>query len=304
MKWALVLSGGGSRGLAHVGALKVLDSWGLRPDLVVGSSAGALVGAAWACGVPMEEVEDFLLREFDFRRFLEPRTLQVAGGRLVQWAQRGEAAWRLLHRRGVDSGSRMHLLYRRFTRDMDFSQTRVPFACNAVDLLSGREVVLDRGRIADALRATTSLPGVFEPVPREGMLLADGGLVDHTPVWIARRMGARRVLVVQVNRVLPVDEATLRSGLAVLLRSSAIAQASQSRDLAGRRPADPSARAAGRPSVLEVVASDGTPSLDFSRKEALIRLGEKAMRESEEAVRRLAEGRFRYRPLAASRGRR
>ncbi len=291
MKWALILSGGGSRGLAHVGALQVLESWGVRPDMVVGSSAGALVGACWACGMPMGDVADFLLHEFDLQRFLDRRTLRASGGRLLRWIQRGEAAWCLLHRPGIDSGCRLHLLYRRFTGDRDFSETRVPFACNAVDLLSGREVVLDRGRVADALRAATSLPGLFEPVPWEGMLLVDGGLVNHTPVWIARRMGARRALVVQVNGVRAVEDGSLRNGVGVLLRASAIAQGSQCL----RTPGIP---------VLEVTACDGTPSLDFSRKEELIRLGERAVWESAEAILRLVGRRAtgRGRPARLRRG--
>ncbi len=278
MKWALVLSGGGARGLAHVGALKALESWELRPGIVVGSSIGALVGACYACGVSVREMEEFLAWELDLRRYLDRRTLPAFGGPLAGWLGRGRAAWRLLRRQGMDSGRRLHLLYRRLTGDRDFGETRIPFACNAVDLLSGREVVLDRGRLADALRATTSIPGLFTPVPCDGMLLVDGGVLDSAPVWIARQMGARRVLCLQVNRAREVTGESLTSGLSVYLRAAAITSAA----LQARPP---------QPGVLEIRAWDGTGTLDFSRRADLIRLGEEAVRQREAEIRRFLGGR-------------
>jgi NTE family protein len=262
MKWGLVLSGGGARGIAHVGLLKKLAAWDLRPAAVVGCSMGAIVGGAYACGMAPEEMERYLLEEFDMRRNLDSWVYQLTGGRLVRLLQAEDALHTLVRKRGIDSGSKVLELLRRLTADKDFSQTEIPFACNALDLLSGREVALDSGKVADAARASMAIPAVFTPVPREGMLLVDGGFADAAPAWLARRLGVRRLLVHRVSVFGPMEARKINNSFSVLARTfSVMAHALQERKPKERH-------------VLELVSYDGSAALDFGRLAGMIRMGE------------------------------
>lgn len=174
----LALGSGSARGWAHIGVLQVLDEEGIRPDIVCGSSIGALVGAAYAAGELQrftEWVQGLGMRDvFGFMDF------NIAGGML--------------------KGEKLIAFWRRNFADFDIDRSPLPFGAVATDLHSGAEVWLRHGSIADAVRASIALPGLFTPVMRDdGRLLVDGGLVNPVPASLARAMGADIVIAVDLN---------------------------------------------------------------------------------------------------------
>lgn len=176
----LVLSGGGARGLAHIGVLKVLVEAGVPIHLLTGASMGGLIAAAYAAGLAPQQLEAEAMR---MRR---PRALLS----LVD---------RELPRAGLFDGSRVHDYVTRLLGDITFADLRLPLAVTAVDLVHGEEVVLSDGLVADAVRATVSLPAVFSPVRRGDYLLVDGGVLNNLPVDVARDMGAEVIIAVDVQ---------------------------------------------------------------------------------------------------------
>ena len=177
-KVGLALGSGSARGWAHIGVLQVLRDEGVHLDMVCGSSIGALVGAAYAAGELerfAEWVQTLGLREvFGFMDF------NLAGGML--------------------KGEKLIAFWRRHFADFDIDASPLPFACVATDLHSGAEVWLRDGSIADAVRASIALPGLFTPVVHaDGRLLVDGGLVNPVPTSLARAMGADIVIGVDLN---------------------------------------------------------------------------------------------------------
>ncbi len=176
----LALSGGGARGLAHIGVLKVLEQEGIPIHFLAGTSAGGLVGAAYAAGLSPRELEEEALR------LSNPR--QLIG--LLD---------RSLPRRGLLAGQKVREYLAHRIGEVTFDQLRIPLAVVAVDLLEGEKVVLNEGSVLEAVRATIALPGLFTPVERDGQLLVDGGLLDNLPADVVRRMGADVVIAVDVS---------------------------------------------------------------------------------------------------------
>ena len=182
-KIGLVLGSGGARGWAHVGALNCLIRRRVPLVCVVGTSAGALFGSAFAAG--RHDVSNTLSTTLDWRRMLE---LFVEVN---------------LPRSGLLSGRRIQRLLNELTDGNTFGTLNLPFAAVATDLRTEREVVLDSGLVDQAVRASIAIPGVFTPVVRNGCLLVDGGLVNPLPVNVARAMGAEFVIAVDVNLNVP-----------------------------------------------------------------------------------------------------
>jgi NTE family protein len=178
--FALVLGGGGARGLAHIGVYKVLERYSLRPDLIAGTSMGGLLGAVFAAGYPAQEAEDYALKRARKREI----------GKLVDLR---------LSNRGLLKGARIYnVLTEILGPEADFKDLKIPLAVVATDKRTGREVVLCEGRLADAVRATISLPGVFQPVIHEDVTLVDGGILNNVPTSVARALGAERMIAVDV----------------------------------------------------------------------------------------------------------
>jgi predicted acylesterase/phospholipase RssA len=206
---ALVLSGGGARGIAHIGVLRVLDSLGVRPSLVVGSSMGALVGALYAGGVPVAQI-DSIARAIPFvslfRRYA-PITY-LTSGELRTPAVTISPTFVLEFRGGrphlqspVASEPRVNalidqLLLRPNLRAAgDFDSLPIRYRAVATDMQTKTSVVLGDGDLAEAVRASIAIPVVFRPVERGGRLLVDGSMSDNVPVGVARSLGAGRVIV-------------------------------------------------------------------------------------------------------------
>lgn len=193
--FGLALSGGVLRGAAHIGVLKVLEREGLRPDCIAGASAGAIVGALYAGGLPPDEIHR-QVKAFSWRSMTRP-TWRLWSNLLDL-----EPLIRRLRELGLDG----------------FDGLRIRFAAVACDLVTGRSVTLDSGDVAEAVRASTAVPALFPPVERDGCQLVDGGVVNDLPADVVRAMGAEYVVGVDA---LPLGQIAYRSNhvIEVLFRS-------------------------------------------------------------------------------------
>ncbi len=179
-KVGLALGGGSARGWAHVGVLRGLEKRGIRPDVVCGTSAGALVGAAFALG-RLDEIERWLA--------------------LLQW--RDVVGYLdFSFKGGVIKGRRLFDFFAEHVGDRNIEDLPMPFGAVATDLSNGDEIWLRRGSLFAAVRASVSIPGFLQPVKLDGRWLVDGGIVDPVPVELCRALGADIVIGVDINKSL------------------------------------------------------------------------------------------------------
>jgi NTE family protein len=199
---ALVLSGGGAKGLAHIGVLRVLDSLGIRPDLIVGSSMGAVIGGMYASGYTGREI-DSLARSLpisDLFRTYQPRAPRSLGQLqpLVVWEQ-GERRFNIqsaaVSENEVNSLVNDAMLRGNLIARGNFDSLPIPFRAVATDLANRSVVVLKSGDLARAVRASFAIPLIFAPESLDGRILADGGLAANIPITAARSAGGQRVIV-------------------------------------------------------------------------------------------------------------
>lgn len=179
-KIGLALSGGGARGLAHIGVLKVLEQEGIPIDFLAGTSMGGVIAAAYASGLSVDYIEKEALRMARLRNLIT----------LLD---------RSLPRRGLVEGQKVQEYLTTHLGDKTFKEMKIPLSLVAVDLISGQEVVLNSGSVVDAVRATVSLPGVFAPFRLGDYLLVDGGVLNNLPADVVRGMGANVVIAVDVS---------------------------------------------------------------------------------------------------------
>lgn len=175
-KLGLALGGGGGKGAAHVGVLRVLEELEVPIDLIAGASAGGAVAVFYAAGLSFDTIRD-IFRTMALRRIAVPDPTRTG---LIGQKRREEILTRVLG-------------------DRTFADLSIPCAVTTVDLVSGQVVVLDEGPLVEAVLATTAVPGILPPVFRDGMVLADGGILNNLPVDVARSMGAGRVIAVELN---------------------------------------------------------------------------------------------------------
>ena len=201
---ALVLSGGSARGYAHIGVIKVLEAHGLRPDLVVGSSAGSVVGALYASGLSAVELEA-AVTELGRTQFadVELPGLGILPGTL-----------------GLVGGDRLHRFIDDRAKHHRIESFPMRFAAVATDLGTGEPQIFNAGDVGMAVRASSAVPGIITPAQIGGRLYADGQLSSPIPVETARRLGARYVIAVDV--VYPPRDAAPRTAIGVLLQAFTI----------------------------------------------------------------------------------
>jgi NTE family protein len=178
-KVGLVLGGGYARGLAHIGVLEVLETAGVPIDIITGTSMGALIGALYA-----HEKEAAILRH------------QATQLEMVSLASLIDLK---ILKSGLFAGKKIINRLKRLMGDLTFEELDIPFACIATDIISGEEVVMNKGKVLEAVRASISIPVIFTVVKKDGRFLVDGGLVNNVPVSVARKMGADYVIAVDVT---------------------------------------------------------------------------------------------------------
>ena len=202
-KWALVLMGGGSRGLAHIGILNVLQKNGLTPDIIVGTSMGAVIGGLFASGISPTKLKE-IANDFNLNNFIERPHLPFLSKKnqisILDFLMLESYKSRLLKKLGLNREDKMEAYLRNLIGEVCIEELPVKFACNAVDLISGREIIFENGKLYKALRATMSLPILFEPTKIDNMLLLDGGVLNNAPVGIARNLDAHKVILVDVHK--------------------------------------------------------------------------------------------------------
>jgi NTE family protein len=272
LKWALVLSGGGAKGFAHVGVLKAFAEMGFpEPSLVVGTSMGAIVGGLYASGMTPGDLYRFVREEFDIAKYLDSFVFKLSGpvGKVLQ---AGQFLGSLTVSPGIDSGERILSLLEELSRGKTFERLRIPFRCNAVDLTTGKEVVFRSGSVARAIRASISFPIFFEPHQEGGMCLVDGGIVNNMPVGIPREEGYKRILAVDVGAFRLIPGSNFKTGYKIVYRSLEVLL----NRIRERRYFE-------KPELLIYASDDATP-FSFFRKNELLDLGERVVRENERAV--------------------
>jgi NTE family protein len=178
-KFGVALGGGAARGWAHIGVLRALEEIGIKPDVVAGTSIGALVGGAYATGY-LDELEGWV-RKLSWQEVLSMLDLRLSGGLIGGKKVIGRLA------EGMDG--------------INIEMLETPFGAVATDMETGREVWLREGHVLDAIRASIALPGLFSPVLRDDRWLVDGGLVNPNPVSLCRALGADIVIAVDLTRL-------------------------------------------------------------------------------------------------------
>ncbi|MBV8833019.1 MAG: patatin-like phospholipase family protein [Acidobacteriaceae bacterium] len=284
-KIAVALQGGGAKGLAHIGVLRWLEEHHIPIDFVAGTSMGGLVGGLYATGYSPAEIQDMVdgvdwnqvmsgaipypdlafRRKEDLRAF--PNALEIGLRHRVQPPG------------GLNSGQFVRFIIDRYVLPYSdvktFDELPVPFRCVATDMVSGKEVVFKDGSLADALRATMSIPGAFSPVKLNGSVLADGGLLNNLPTDVAKQMGADIVIGVHLTTG-PVAPQNVTSLLEMAGRSTDVMI--DANELRGMERAD----------ILITVSLVGYSTLDFSRIQEIIPKGYSAAQERAGVLDRLS----------------
>ena len=231
-KIGLALGGGGAKGAAEVGVLKVLEEAGVHIDCIAGASIGAIVGGLYAAGYSATELDSlFQTQEWfslltDRKASLSSEPYKTVNGVTYIFG------FPVIDKNMIDKNSRGFGLMRggRIEQILDsmvsvrgctdFESLRIPFRCVAADIRTAEEVIISEGIVCKALRASMAIPGIFKPVPQDDYLLVDGGMLNNLPVDICRQMGADIVIAVDLNEGAPqprkqIDVSSL-SGIASL----------------------------------------------------------------------------------------
>jgi NTE family protein len=226
----LALGGGGARGLAHIGVLRVLDSEKIPIDLIVGTSIGALVGGAYASGISPDELRkrvDAYLNSTEFqssamKAFETARAKGELGltGRIQSYLRNTFYLIQAMFKPGILSNENFQTTIDYFIPDIQIQETRIPFRAVATDLVSGEEIIFSHGPLRQAVMASCAVPGAIAPLKEGERLLSDGGIICLVPSSVARQEGADIVISVAVDRYIGSEE--LRNVVDVYYRVSEI----------------------------------------------------------------------------------
>lgn len=226
LKVGLVLSGGGAKGFAHIGVIKVLEEAGIRVDYIGGTSMGAIVGALYASGYNAHQL-DSIIRQTDFSSILQDKLPRDS--KSFYQKENDEKYIITLPVKGksiglpsaISKGQNVFNLFSRLTEHVqdiqDFNNLPIPFLCIATDLETGKQVILDHGYLPEAIRASGSLPTLLEPVIIDGKYLSDGGIANNFPVQEVINMGADVVIGVDVQDKLKLRD-NLSSATAIVMQ--------------------------------------------------------------------------------------
>jgi NTE family protein len=204
----VVLSGGGAKGFAHIGVLKVLEEVGMPVDYIGGTSMGSIVGGLYALGYTAHQLEDYVLHQ-DWNSLIMDNVLRKnieiyeKGESKKYWLQFPISGGKLNLPKGLLSGQQVSNLFAELAspayNQTDFSRFRIPFLCIATDITTGEEVLLEHGQLSDAMRASMAIPTVFTPEEIDGKMLFDGGLVNNFPADRVQEKGIDILIGVDVT---------------------------------------------------------------------------------------------------------
>lgn len=281
---ALVLGGGGARGLAHIGVIRVLQREGIRPDLIVGTSMGAVVGGMYAQMEDIDEVERRILSFIDtfgvkakwlnFLGEFDDKDRHDMFRDIAYYIKKRFAGLKTLTRISLEDKKILYDPLSSFFSDGLIENCRIPFAAVALDIKNGAMKVLNRGSIIESVYASAAVQGVFPPVDYRDMLLCDGGPVAVVPVEAAKILGARSVIAVDVSPDIK-EKTEFASGLEIILRSDSISQDRLRR--IDQRMAD----------VVIAPPVHGVHWANFTRIKFCIKRGESAAQQSLDMIRSL-----------------
>lgn len=275
----LALSGGGARGIAHIGVLKVLDEMRIPISCVTGTSMGSIVGGTFAAGRPPAEMEKLVL-EADWDEIFRdrPPREEIAVRRKVDdyktlfAPEYGVKDGALALPKGAIAGVAIETYFRSLAAPAmgttDFRKLPIPFEAVATDIETGKAVVLDRGNLAQAMRASMSVPGAIVPVEIDGKLLVDGGIANNLPIDEARKLCADVIIAVNISTP-PLTRAQITSALSVV---------GQLINFLGMENVDRQLKSLGENDVLIAPDLGDISAASFSRSRDAIRIGEEATR--------------------------
>ncbi len=284
-KLGLVLSGGGAKGFAHIGVLKVLEEVDMPIDYITGTSMGSVVGGLYAIGYDAEELKDIALETNWNRLFADevarrnlPLEEKIWDGQFVGSLPIDEEGMRLPT--GVMGGHKVTVLLSRLSWSVhqidDFTELPIPFAAIATDIETGEAVVLDSGYLPEALRASIAIPSIFQPIRIDGKYLVDGGLVRNMPVDDVFDLGADYALGVNVSTQLQSQD-QLRDLVSILNQTISIGM------LGNIREQEDKADKMLRPDLGDFTIQD------FGSVEEIIDIGEESAREIYDELKAVAD---------------
>lgn len=219
-KVGLALGGGGARGYAHLGVIRTLQKHQIPIDIVVGTSMGAVIGGAFACGVDLDKLER-VLKNLDLNKLLgiPDNTLRNVEGLVGRTAS--EYLFKKVDWRNVEPAHTKKLFefFYVFAGDKEFKDLKIPFATVAADIDTGEEVILKEGKVYQAIAASAAIPGIHYPVKLNKRFLVDGGIVNKVPIDVAVELGADVIIAVDVSTPLL---SRVETSIDTLMQASAI----------------------------------------------------------------------------------
>jgi len=232
LKVGLALGGGGARGLAHIGVLKVLERENIPIDLITGTSMGAIIGGVYALKKDISAIEKITEKyskisefniDFSFSE-KERKDKPFFLKKMSDFLKKGYILNLELRRKYINDGEGIKKIIKDLVGDKAFTDTKTPFAAVATDLVKGEKVILGQGKLFDALLASASIPGMFPPVLLDKKILVDGGIVDVVPIEAAQSLGANFVIGVNVSQTLK-KRAEFDNAVEIFFRSDSITSA-------------------------------------------------------------------------------
>jgi len=283
-KIGLVLGGGGARGIAHVGVIKVLEKNHIPIDYIVGTSMGAIIGGLYASGYSAEELKT-IVQKIDWEEIFR----DLPSEKYLSFNDKGKRTKLIDFKLGLKEkgiilpkgliagqklGYELQLLTLHVSNISHFDELPIPFRCIATDIETGEEIILEKGNLADALRASMSVPGIFSPVTIKNRVLVDGGAVKNLPIDVAKSLGADIVIAVDVGApLLKQDELEslldiTQQILNIMIRQNVSAQQ----------------KLLTEKDILIKPDLGQISSLDFTRAKEIINLGETSALDIEEKI--------------------
>ena len=232
LKVGLALGGGGARGLAHIGVLKVLERENIPISLITGTSMGAIIGGAYALKKDISAIEKIAEKyskisefniDFSFSE-KERKDKPFFLKKMSDFLKKGYILNLELRRKYIDEGEGIKKIIKDLVGDKAFTDTKIPFAAVAADLVKGEKVILNQGKLFDALLASSSIPGMFPPVILDKKILVDGGIVDVVPIQAAKSLGANFVIGVNVGQTIK-KRVEFDNAVEIFFRSDSITSA-------------------------------------------------------------------------------